>query len=150
VPAVGTREFVAKVDAWAAHEPLRLRALAIESIQNMCEHVVIDTPVVTGNLRGGWQPSIGAPSPPIEGRLDPGGGQALADLAVSLANLQIGDVLYFTNGVIYARRVEYGFVGEDSLGRHYNQAGRFYLTNNAVRWQDFVSEAAETLSKGTP
>ena len=29
--------------------------------------------------------------------------------------------------VVYARRVHDGFVGKDSLGRHYNQAGNPYL-----------------------
>mgnify|MGYP001162039358 CR=1 FL=1 len=33
-----------------------------------------------------------------------------------------------TSGVPYAARVEYGFVGYDSLGRYYNQAPRPYLT----------------------
>ena len=29
--------------------------------------------------------------------------------------------------VKYARRLEYGFIGKDKLGRHYNQAARPYL-----------------------
>ena len=32
-----------------------------------------------------------------------------------------------SRGVPYARRIELGFVGVDSLGRHYNQAPRPYL-----------------------
>lgn len=53
-----------------------------------------NTPVVTGNLRASWHLKIE------------------------------GESLTISTGVVYARRVEYGFVGEDSLGRTFNQAGR--------------------------
>jgi len=36
-------------------------------------------------------------------------------------------VVVVGTNVEYARRIEHGFVGVDSLGRHYNQEGRPYL-----------------------
>ena len=41
-----------------------------------------------------------------------------------------GDLTWIvsTSEVPYARRLEYGFVGRDGLGRYYNQAARPYMT----------------------
>jgi phage gpG-like protein len=58
--------------------------------------------VVTGNLMGSIHPQIGT----------------VTENTV--------DVLIGTN-LVYAKRVEYGFFGQDSLGRHYAQAPRPYL-----------------------
>ena len=45
----------------------------------------------------------------------------------------------------YARRVNYGFVGTDSLGRTYNQSGRAFLEANVKRFPAIVSKVAARL-----
>lgn len=143
-----TQEYVASLDDWVAQVKVDLAAVARQSIYALAFDVVTDTPVDLGFLRGNWQPSIGAIPPPKETvALDPGGGLAAADLAVSLANLTLGDTFYYTNACVYARRLEYGFVGHDSLGRYYNQAGRYYVTNNVARWDEIVQAKAMELSQ---
>lgn len=54
-----------------------------------------------------------------------------------------------TSEVPYARRLEYGFTGRDSLGRYYNQAARPYMTPAAeatrpkfIRRMDGIVEKA--------
>lgn len=48
--------------------------------------------------------------------------------------------------VEYAARVEFGFVGQDSLGRHFNQAGQPYLTRAATEKQgEALKEVEEAL-----
>jgi hypothetical protein len=42
----------------------------------------------------------------------------------------------------YARRIEYGFVGEDRLGRHYHQAASPYLR---PAWDGKINEIRETI-----
>ncbi len=59
-------------------------------------------PVVTGNLRRSLHHET------VESNAD----TAVVDIGTD---------------VVYARRVHDGFVGKDSLGRHYNQAGNPYL-----------------------
>jgi len=48
------------------------------------------------------------------------------DAIGSPAGIQEKAVVVGTN-LVYARRVEFGFVGKDKLGRRYNQAARPYL-----------------------
>jgi hypothetical protein len=40
-----------------------------------------------------------------------------------MLDAKAGDVVIIVNPTAYARRIEYGFTGEDSLGRYYNQPG---------------------------
>jgi len=43
------------------------------------------------------------------------------------------DGYFIFNNVTYAPRIEYGFVGEDSLGRFYHQGGQ-YIIHNAIKY----------------
>ena len=43
----------------------------------------------------------------------------------------------------YALRREYGFSGEDSLGRHYNDAGLHYLTDAFNENRDWIQDKYE-------
>lgn len=143
-----TQEFEASLDEWAAGVRADLTAIARQAAYQLAFQVVTDTPVDTGFLRGNWQPSIGMIPPPKENPpFDPGGGIAMADFAVSIANLTLGDVIHYTNACVYARRIEYGFVGYDSLGRYYNQAGRYYVTNNVAQWDSIVQAKALELGQ---
>ena len=137
-----TLSFKASIAAWKGKTRAQLEALGRRSAFRLVEDIVLDTPVHTGFLRGSWQPGLNEPPAPKAAGADPSGGVAMADAAASLQDLDIGMIFYFVNGAVYARRVEYGFVGEDSLGRHYNQTGRFYMTNNLDRWQEIVEAEA--------
>lgn len=140
-----TDEWVASIENWRQSVTDDLLSVARQSVYELALRVVMDTPVDIGFLRGGWQPSIGELPPPKDAEKDAAGAAALADLAVSLAGLTLGETIYYTNAVIYARRIEYGFVGFDSLGRYYNQQGRFYVMNNVAQWQSIVSAKAVEL-----
>lgn len=71
------------------------------------------TPVKTGYLRSNWSAVLRPDAIPQPG--------ASIDL---ISAAKAGDVIYIVNPVSYARRIEYGFKGTDSLGRRYNQEGR--------------------------
>lgn len=153
MPDYGTKTYAAAIRRWADRTEEELTALARQSIYSLCFRIVVDTPVMFGVLRGGWQPSIGMIPPPKPvgengAPADPTGAQAMADLAVKLQGLKLGDKFYFTNATVYARRIEYGFVGEDSLGRYYNQRGRYYVGNNVARWKVHVNDTARRLWGG--
>ena len=140
--------YMAALDAWREKANGGMVALARQSIYDICVNVVLDTPVDTGFLRGGWQPNIGgildALGKGSQG-FDKGGAMATAAVGLKMVDLEVGDTFYMTNRTAYALRLEFGFVGEDSLGRHYNQAGRYYVTNNVARWQLVVEHRAKQI-----
>ncbi len=68
-------------------------------------------------------------------------------LAVT-TGIQLGDMLSFYWSSPYARRIEQGFRGTDSMGRSYNQAGRFFLATNMEKFPVYLRQrAAEVLNK---
>jgi uncharacterized protein CbrC (UPF0167 family) len=76
--------------------------------QDLANEIVEATPVKTGFLRASWKPNVNG---------------ADADAT----SLEVGDVFELINTATYARRVEFGFMGTDSLGRHYTQSGRAFV-----------------------
>jgi hypothetical protein len=80
--------------------------------------VQTSTPVDTGFLRNSWYVSIN--ELPVSGK----DSDANIGVNFNLSNIneaKAGDTLYIVNSASYAKRIEYGFVGYDALGRFYNQ-----------------------------
>lgn len=65
----------------------------------------------------------------------------------AIAGMEPGDVKEFAWTMPYARRIEYGFTGEDSLGRHYEVPGRFFVLRNAERFSAFVEARVAEVRK---
>ena len=76
------------------------------------------------------------------GSVAQGGGGAPADFAAGLAGFNAGDEAEAVFTAPYARRINYGFSGTDSLGRAYNQAGRLFVQTALSHWQQNVDRAA--------
>lgn len=142
--ATNGRNFKAQLGAWAKQTQENLDALARQSAMQVSENVVRGTPVDTGFLRGSWQPSIGAPSTD-EGEPDKSGAGRMAQIGLTIADMGAGDRFYLMNSAAYAMRLEYGFVGKDSLGRNINQTGRFFVQDNVARWPQVVAQIAAEL-----
>lgn len=132
--------------AWAAKVGNDLEALGRQACQEIAYRVVMNTPWDTGWLRGSWQPSFDGST--TKGALDPSGAGANAKISLVAADLVPGQVFYMLNNAAYALRLEYGFVGEDSLGRVYNQPGRFYVTEVVKAWPTIVSDVAADIGLG--
>lgn len=109
-------DFAFKVAAFVekakANADKAFRGVATEAIGRVKEL----TPVKTGFLRANFVDVLKVDAIP-KPSADQSVGQAI-DQA------RIGDTIFIVNPVPYARRVEYGFVGTDKLGRSYNQPGR--------------------------
>lgn len=69
------------------------------------------------------------------------------DVGLQIQGLQLGDTMKFSWTAPHARRIEYGFTGTDSLGRTYNQPGRFFVTRNAEKFPEFVRKRAAEIKK---
>ena len=97
------------------------------------------TPVVTGYLRANFVDSM-----------DP---QAVRDPSMApteglaIAKARIGDVVFIVNPVIYARRVEYGFIGEDGLGRSFSQRGRGMVQQVVVELPEIAAQAVRRINR---
>lgn len=116
-------------------EKERLRALVIESVQDLNEEIVQNTPVKTGHLRRSWYASINAPvvKPGSLGEGDKTGAQEIARAAITVQGVQLGDTYYFVNGAAYAAHVEYGTA---------NMLPRLYVQRAVDRFDVIVADAA--------
>lgn len=63
----------------------------------------------------------------------------------AIGSLNVGDVFFGGWRAEYARRMEYGFIGTDSMGRNYNQQGFGFVAHAAAQWQDLVDKNAMRL-----
>ena len=78
------------------------------------------TPVKTGYLKAGWQASVQRGALLV---VKKAGDDGVAAISRAVA----GDTIYIFNPVVYARRIEFGFNGKDSLGRTYHQKGHHMM-----------------------
>lgn len=108
--------FDVQVELWVAQQMGRAtqayRAVAQAAVARVKEL----TPVDTGYLRANWTAVVSGGSTTIDGRPAGAAGGGIEQAI-------LGDHIVILNPVVYARRIEYGFVGTDSRGRHFNQAG---------------------------
>ena len=100
-------------------------------------------PIDTGNLRRSLMASTAAMPYLVEGD------KAFIDSGVEMVieGAEIGDTIYLGFQAAYALRMEYGFVGQDSLGRNYNQRGFGFVEKTGERWPQIVKQA-EALVRG--
>jgi hypothetical protein len=98
-------------------------------------------PIDTGNLRRSLMAST-AEMPTIKT-----GQETFNDSGIELviAGAELGSTVYLGFQAAYAARMNYGFVGEDSLGRVYNQAGFGFVDAVAQRWPQIVAAAEVTV-----
>lgn len=111
----------------------------IEVVQDIGELVIRTTPWKTGNLRNSWFPSIGTGSVEVSRS----GGDSYARLAIVARSVRAGNTFRMLNAANYGLRVEAGFVGQDSLGRTYNQQGRFWVRSALARADSIAAAAAK-------
>lgn len=100
------------------------------------------TPVKTGFLRASWTVVSGGSGSATSGQE--------GALAV-IANLKAGDAIALVNPAPYAMRINFGFVGKDSLGRHYNQKGRHMVEQTMAEMPQLAEQAVKwVMGGGTP
>ena len=130
----------ANIGAWSEKAKRNAILVARQSIQDVCEDAQRTKstggrmPVDTGFLRNSFTAGVD--------------GAALSGDVAYLAainGLQIGDTFNAGWTAAYARRMEYGFVGQDSLGRFYNTPGNFFMGGAIMRWPAFVAANAAKL-----
>lgn len=95
-------------------------------------------PVKTGNLARSLLAQKG--SMPAQGAA--GTLYAADDIGPTLLAWTPGETMYLGFQANYAKRQNYGFVGEDALGRSYNQSGFGFVEKAAAKWPFILENAA--------
>lgn len=134
--------FAATIGEWGRAELDRAETIFQASAQTVANEVrkaVSDggkMPVDTGNLRRSLMASTTAMPAVKEGK------EEFTDSGIEMviAGAELGSTVYLGFQAAYAPRMNYGFVGTDSLGRVYNQAGFGFVDAVAQRWPQIVAE----------
>ena len=142
--------FSEKVDQWVKETEQRMTAVWRQSIDDLADHMNTTRdnggrlPKLTGNLMRSLlastsaMPSTGEPDAKYSGQ----------DVGLVTAGLRLDQTIWLGYQAIYARRLNYGFVGEDSLGRTYNQAGAHFVEAAIADWPNIVRMAVSKIKAG--
>lgn len=143
-------QFSSIVDQWTKETEQRMTAVWRQSIDDLAE-VMNRTrsnggrlPHLTGNLMRSLlastsaMPATGGPNAKYSGQ----------DVGLTTAGLRLDQTIWLGYQAIYARRMNYGFVGEDSLGRNYNQAGAHFVEGAIADWPNIVRMAVSKIKAG--
>ena len=104
----------------------------------------IDTGFLRSSLKAGKNGSIAAGPPNQYGSVS----NDTAALDV-FGQLKLGDKITLAYSATYALRQNYGFTGMDSLGRQYNQAGKFWVEAIGSKYVSIMRAAATRLRGST-
>lgn len=141
--------FGAQVGKWAAQTEQRMTAVFRDAAQTVANEVTTPTgsggnmPVVTGNLRRSLMASTTA-MPTLKSDEEEFSGND-GQITLVIAGANIGETIYLGFQAVYARRIEYGFKGTDSLGRVYDQSGAGFVRLTAQRWPKIVAASARKI-----
>lgn len=126
-------DFEVQVREWVEKAGRRAQAAFRATAQDAADKVKERTPVRTGYLRANWTAMKAGDVAPVAGRVPP------AEAAI--AALRLGDKIVILNPVVYARRIEYGFVGEDARGRYFTQEGRGMVQQTVLEIPELAQAA---------
>jgi hypothetical protein len=143
------QSFAAQVSEWVKAEQEREAAVLRTAAQMVANNVRTSVaqggriPVDTGNLKNSLMAST--TSMPTVDQQEKQYADQSGEIELIIANLDVGETLYLGFQAAYGPRMNYGFVGEDSLGRLYNQAGYGFVDAEAQDWPQTVKRAEETV-----
>jgi hypothetical protein len=124
----------ATLDQWTKKTEKRINAVLKDATQSVISVAQTSKehggrmPVITNKLRGSMQSSIAGGA----------SGEGEESHIMVAATMKGGDLATFTWTAEYARRVNNGFVGDDKLGRTYNQVGAHFVEGAVDQWPAIV------------
>lgn len=145
-----TRRFASSIVDWSQKALGSAEDVFRNGSLDMYDALSDATPVDTGNLRNSLVAHVNG----ISGATVTGPGTTSSDSTyrsganesiANIMNLKLGDKVSFVYHASYARRLNYGFTGYDSLGRYYNQAGRFWIERVGARYKSIMRSSASRL-----
>lgn len=140
--------FSGVVDKWVKQTEERLDAVYARSIELLAEEMIKTRPnggrlpFQTGNLAR----SLLASKEGMPNMAD--GPFAGNNVGLVTADITAKEDLWLGFQANYARRMNYGLIGPDSLGRVYNQEGNYFVEGAIAEWSNIVKQAAEEVKNG--
>jgi len=105
---------------------------------DMTVAIVRMSPVDTGRFRGNWMIGVGSPDISTIDAVDKDGSTTVARVTTAAPGLHAGGVIYITNSLPYARRLEYGWSKQAP-----SPPGIVRLT--VQRYTDYIAAAVKSL-----
>ncbi len=100
------RDFSDAVAKWAKKAGIGAEKAMRAAFIDVAGGTVQDTPVKDGYLRANWRCSVTTPASGTLDETDPSGAKAASAIQQFAPNIG-GNVVFFTNNLPYARRIEY-------------------------------------------
>ena len=138
---LGPDPFLVQIDDFITRARDRADAIVRATAEEALARVKQLTPVDTGYLRANWCIVRGTDAVPLSGDREQLSIQAVLQL-------KAGDTWSLINPTVYAARIEFGFVGEDKLGRHYDQGGAHMMQQTITEMPQLVARAIERVERG--
>jgi len=132
----------AQMRGWTEKQKQNVSAIVKQSIQDVSREAQRTKakggrmPVNTSTLRNRYSAGLDGATTVI--------GPAAYEAVI--AQMDMGQTFKAEWTVSYAMRMEYGFVGQDILGRTYNQPGNFFMGTALAQWQAIVDENARKVT----
>lgn len=140
------RGFLKAVNKWTRETEQRSLDAFQEGSKDFYDALAEETPVDTGHLRGSLVATVnGATESSGPTNVYQGEGSGAAESYANIDAAKLGDRISYRYRATYWRRVNFGFVGMDSLGRSYNQAGRFWIQRVGAQYRSIMRAAATRL-----
>jgi hypothetical protein len=99
--------------ALARKTGLRMETVVRKVTFELFRNVVLKSPVDQGRFRANWNVSLASPDPSFTDGTSIARGLTEASKALSLP---VGQIVYLTNGLPYARRLEFGYSKQAPYG----------------------------------
>ena len=134
------------VNSWCEQSEARMLAVFKRAVELLADELTYGrqnggrVPWVTGNMARSLTGALNSIVMTSAAETPPSG-----DAGAAIAMASLGDVIMLGYQAIYARRVDGGFVGQDSLGRNYNVEGANFVAYAATQWPVMVALAAEEI-----
>jgi len=88
---------------------LSMDVIVRKVVIDMSTSMIRMSPVDTGRFRGNWMIGVGSPDVSTIEAVDKDGSTTTARITAAVGSVQAGGVVYITNSLPYARRLEYGW-----------------------------------------
>lgn len=110
-----------------------LRSVALQSGSSL----IYTSPVDTGRFRANWRFEIGAFDPSTDASMDKSGAKTFGRLRAVVKGSEIGDVIYLSNNLPYAIRLEEGW----------SEQSKDMVKNTASMFQQMVKDALKEIGR---
>lgn len=99
--------FSAQISQFSKGTRTRIETIRRGVTLKLFNAVILDTPVLTGRLRGNWRISEGNPILDTSDRVDPSGAGVMREVEAAVAASTGDTSLFLSNSLPYAARIEY-------------------------------------------